>query len=361
VPCTTDIDCSDGNGCTSDACTDGVCSHELPDPTCVPCASADDCNDAQVCTDDTCNAQGVCEHTDREGCIPCETNAECADGDACTSDVCGEDGSCQFNTIPGCIPCDVDADCPSDNNECTEDSCFQGACAYVPIEGCTICVPTAEVCGDGQDNDCDHLTDCDDPNCADAPECAAPQEICGNCIDDDGDGFVDLDDPDCCALSQSIPMKKLRIKTPVQIKRKRLKVKARYSPALPSANFDPLSQDTSFQMSDEHGMVFCATLPASNWHLRNRAHTIFRYKNKHGVLSNGLSLGTYREKKKGQVIFRTRGKKVNLDIREFSGNVRATVRLGDQCSFATAALRNGKNSLVFPIITNPDSPETPTP
>ena len=101
-------------------------------------------------------------------------------------------------------------------------------------------------------------------------------------------------------------------------------------------------------MSDEHGMVFCATLPASEWHLRNRKRTIFRYKNRHGVLSNGLSLGTYREKKKGQVIFRTRGKKVNLDIREFSGNVRATVRLGDQCSFATAELRTKKNSLRFP-------------
>jgi hypothetical protein len=225
----------------------------------------------------------------------------------------------------------------------------------VPIEGCTVCVPTAEVCGDGQDNDCDELTDCDDPNCAGSPQCPGPEEICGNCLDDDGDGFVDLDDPDCCALSQSIPMKKLRIKTPVQIKRKRLKVKARYSPALPNANFDPMTQDTSFQMSDEHGMVFCATLPADQWKLRNRAHTIFRYKNKGGVLSNGLSLGTYREKKKGQVIFRTRGKKVNLDIREFSGEVRATVRLGDQCSFASAELRNGKNSLVFPIVTNPDS------
>jgi len=94
--------------------------------------------------------------------------------------------------------------------------------------------------------------------------------------------------------------------------------------------------------------------------LRNRAHTIFRYKNKGGVLSNGLSLGTYREKKKGQVVFRTRGKKVNLDIRDFSGQVRTTVRLGDQCSFATAELRNGKNSLVFPIVTNPN-PDAPNP
>jgi hypothetical protein len=223
-----------------------------------------------------------------------------------------------------------------------------GACANVPIEDCEFCVPVAEICGDGQDNDCDQLTDCDDPNCADSPQCVGTPEICGDCIDNDGDGFVDLDDPDCCALSQSIPVKKLRIKTKTQIKRKRLKVKARYSPALPSENFDPLSQETSFQMSDSSGMVFCATLPTEEWKLRNRKRTIFRYKNKGGVLSNGLSLGTYRQRKKGQVIFRTRGKKVNIDVREFSGEVRATVRLGDQCSFATAELRNGKNALVFP-------------
>jgi hypothetical protein len=172
-------------------------------------------------------------------------------------------------------------------------------------------------------------------------------EICGDCLDD-GDSFVDLDGPDCCALSQSIPMKKLRIKTPVQIKRKRLKVKARSSPALPSANFDPLSQDTSFQMSDENGMVFCATLPADEWKLRNRKRTIFRYKNKSGVLSNGLSLGTYREKKKGQVIFRTRGKKVDLDIREFSGEVRATVASATSAPSHGRAARTARTPSSFP-------------
>jgi hypothetical protein len=346
VPCAGDVDCSDGNGCTTDTCEAGICSSVQPDPACVPCATAAECGDQNGCTDDTCNAAGVCENAAEPGCVPCDLDTDCADSDACTSDVCGEDGSCQFNTIPGCVPCEQDGDC-TDADACTEDTCFMRACANVPIPECSVCTPVAEVCGDGEDNDCDELTDCDDPNCDASPQCPT-EEICGDCIDNDGDAFVDLDDPDCCAVSNSIPMKKLRIKTKAAVKRKRLKVKARYAPALPTEDFDPLTQDTTFQLSDETGMVFCANLPAEKWRKRKTGRTTFRFKDKNREVANGLHVAVYRQKRKGQVIFRTRGKKIDLDLRQMRGEARATVRLGDQCSFAAAELRGGKNSVVFP-------------
>jgi len=34
------------------------------------------------------------------------------------------------------------------------------------------CVPSAEVCNDGIDNDCDNLTDCNDPDCSGSPSCS---------------------------------------------------------------------------------------------------------------------------------------------------------------------------------------------
>jgi hypothetical protein len=347
-PCDDDIDCSDGNGCTSDVCAFGICSNELPDPTCMVCATAEECDDGTVCTDDTCNASGVCEHVARPGCDPCTNDDACEDGNACTSDACDLDtGSCAYTTIPGCVPCEDDAPC-ADEDECTEDSCFMGACTNVPIPECPTCTPKAEVCGDGQDNDCDELIDCDDENCAASPECTGDDEICGNCEDDDGDGFVDLDDPDCCALSQSVPMRWLRIKTKTVIEKKRMRVKARYLPALPSENFDPTSVDTTFQLSDESGRVFCANLPAEKWRLRDTKRTIYRFKDRRRRVANGLHIGVYREKPKGQVIFRTRGKKIDVAIRDFRGDVRATVRLGDQCSVAAGELREGKDKLVFP-------------
>ena len=74
-----------------------------------------------------------------------------------------------------------------------------------------------EVCGDGIDNDCDGLIDCDDPDCQIdndgdgifAPPCGndcddtnpninpGKPEVCGDGIDNDCDGLIDCDDPDC--------------------------------------------------------------------------------------------------------------------------------------------------------------------
>ena len=47
-------------------------------------------------------------------------------------------------------------------------------------------------CFDGQDNDGDGFTDCDDLNCTDGKECN-----CTDGTDNDMDGLTDCNDPDC--------------------------------------------------------------------------------------------------------------------------------------------------------------------
>jgi hypothetical protein len=54
-------------------------------------------------------------------------------------------------------------------------------------------------CNDGEDNDQDGQTDCQDSDCLDAPACSGEAEICDNRIDDDQDGQTDCQDSDCAA------------------------------------------------------------------------------------------------------------------------------------------------------------------
>ena len=59
---------------------------------------------------------------------------------------------------------------------------------------------TRELCDNGKDDNCNLLSDCQDPSCFGDPFCAPPgQEICNNTLDDDDDGKIDCADPDCVA------------------------------------------------------------------------------------------------------------------------------------------------------------------
>ena len=59
--CADQSDCYDANGCTQDACPDGLCVYTLI-PDCIPCAVDPDCDDSEFCTQDTCNPANVCEY-----------------------------------------------------------------------------------------------------------------------------------------------------------------------------------------------------------------------------------------------------------------------------------------------------------
>ena len=122
------------------------------------CESNESCNDGSPCTDDTCQA-GSCVHD------------VFVDGSDCE----GEPGVCCAGQ---CVTpqCTVDADC-NDGDECTFDTCVIGGnppcssyCQHEPDPSCEECVPTHSKekgprCTDGIDNDCDGLTDGDDPDC----------------------------------------------------------------------------------------------------------------------------------------------------------------------------------------------------
>jgi parallel beta-helix repeat protein len=139
-------------------------------------------NDIYAALDATGNggANKCTNKLDRDGntyltCTPCvildicgngivETGEDCDDGNAVTPVSCGV-GAC-FNAIAdSCIN-------SGPPNECTTVACVPGT-------------PGIEVnnCGDNIDNDCDKLTDCKDPDCANDDLCGAA------CIDNDHDGY----------------------------------------------------------------------------------------------------------------------------------------------------------------------------
>jgi hypothetical protein len=59
------------------------------------------------------------------------------------------------------------------------------------------CTPEA-LCDDGTDEDLDGQTDCDDIDCATDPACMT-ESACSDGVDGDGDGLTDCDDPECAA------------------------------------------------------------------------------------------------------------------------------------------------------------------
>jgi hypothetical protein len=343
TPCTTDGDCSDGNGCTNETCVDNVCERTTL-AGCISCTTAAECSDNNPCTDDLCTGTQVCANTPVAGCITCTTDDDCDDQNACTLGHCAASGSCEITTLPGCVPCSSAAEC-SDNNDCTDDACTSGACTHTTIPECPACVPTVEVCSDGLDNDCDEIVDCEDPNCSASPSCEQPAEICGDCRDNDDDGLVDFEDADCCAAPLTLRLKGVRLApTDVTVRKDRLKLTTVYAPSIPPI-FDPMARDTSVQISDTHGQLFCASVPARHWTRSGRR--MIRFRDKRGAFAGGLSQGRFTLMRDGSVQFMTRGR--NAQIQPTDGqNVSITIGVGRTCSQATASLFTHKTGLVFP-------------
>src|SRR5207253_2208777 len=68
------------------------------------------------------------------------------------------------------------------------------------------CAQTAETCGNGKDDNCNGLADCDDPACFGDRACSElGVEICNNGLDDDDDGRIDCADPDCASSRACVP------------------------------------------------------------------------------------------------------------------------------------------------------------
>lgn len=122
--------CDDGNQCTNDSCSAGVCvntgNFDSATECCVPSTrTLTPIDDGNPCTDDACNAAtGTVSHTAK----PDGPTAGCDDGNQCTTDVCLS-GACVSTDINGRV-CAVDGDCPGDAT-CVNDAC---ECVSVTFE-----------------------------------------------------------------------------------------------------------------------------------------------------------------------------------------------------------------------------------
>ncbi len=139
-------------------------------PSAEACNGLDDDRDGTV--DETC----ACTAGATQSCFggdPAHRGAEgCRDG----TQTCVVDGEfARWGACEGWADCEPD--------ECTPESPFETS-GFLPR------------CKDGDDNDCDGLVDCGDPDCV-VP--GLTEDVCDDGWDDDCDGLVDCDDPDCAA------------------------------------------------------------------------------------------------------------------------------------------------------------------
>jgi hypothetical protein len=138
-----------------EVCTDGVdndCDQKTDagDEACRSCSDSGDCDDGNSCTSDYC-VQGFCRNQDAPDGFECDDGRFCTQPDVCSAGVCGG----------------VDRVC-DDGNDCTVDSCNedQDRCdnLFQPRPG-EEGTGVGGTCSNGADDDCDGLTDGDDPNC----------------------------------------------------------------------------------------------------------------------------------------------------------------------------------------------------
>jgi spore coat protein A len=178
-----DTDCG-GTGCTPTtvSCTDGV------DNDCdglIDCADSD--GDEDCSTDPACTCV-ITEDPEVTTCFDgldndCDTSIDCADSscDGAVNGTCdtGQQGICG----PGTFQCQGGA------QQCVADTPPQ-------TEG----PPADPTCSDGDDNDCDGLTDGNDPDCGVCVPTTDNEKggkKCRDGIDNDCDGLIDGADPGC--------------------------------------------------------------------------------------------------------------------------------------------------------------------
>ncbi len=100
----------------------------------VPCEGPQDCNDGNDCTGNTCT-NGMCEYT------PVEDGTECDESNECTVGTC-IDGACDSAPVADGTACD-------ESNECTVGTCAGGSCDATPVADGTACGNDAGTCQQG--------------------------------------------------------------------------------------------------------------------------------------------------------------------------------------------------------------------
>jgi hypothetical protein len=250
-------DCGDGNVCTDDVCTNGLCVHAPNTAACDDgnactvgdaCKNAacqatgpEDCDDGNLCTDDACDPKNGCVHVlnqapcdDGDVCTlndKCSLSAckggpklVCNDSNPCTQDACVPAVGCTFT--PAQAPCDdgnacttgdhcVDGQCKggqavacNDSNPCTDDVCdLQGGCVFSLNQAacddgdvCTVADACAKgACVPGKALDCEDGNPCTDDSCKPGVGCV---HVNNGAPCDDGNA---CSKDDACKLGSCVP------------------------------------------------------------------------------------------------------------------------------------------------------------
>jgi hypothetical protein len=180
--CMEEADCKDSNNCTMDFCDDEECRHPPYPNVGVPirCSDDDPCTLNDQCSEGVCGGaqkdcssfsgiclEGVCDpETGTCGQKTSADGTECDDGKYCTTDDACTNGGCAGTPriCTSADPC-LEGFCNEEKKECEFER--------IPIPGAE---GPAGTCNDGEDNDCDGMTDTVDPNCK-------PCQNAGECDD----------------------------------------------------------------------------------------------------------------------------------------------------------------------------------
>jgi uncharacterized protein (DUF2141 family) len=111
------------------------------------------------------------------------------------------DPKCQMQIVDGGIDGKpdgrIDGNKPDGNPDGKPDMKIDGG-PDMKVDGPLTCQQMREICGNGKDDNCNGLSDCNDPGCLGDRACVKPGvEVCNNTLDDDDDQLVDCADPDC--------------------------------------------------------------------------------------------------------------------------------------------------------------------
>jgi len=138
-------------------------------------------------------------------------------------------------------------------------------------------------------------------------------------------------------------LKKVVVRPTAKRRQDRLVVRGLYTRTMP-LSFDATKQDTTLQIADAQGQIFCTTIAAKHFMPRGQ-HTMAFWGD--GSFANGLSDGRFDLKANRSVAFRTHGRKAQ--IRPSTGQtLRVTLRVGAHCSQTSLVPRAKKTVLLFP-------------